>query len=42
MTKLREFDRIAFAREDGIENRLATGSGDVEHMVELQVSFASS
>src|SRR5258708_713285 len=38
MTELRQCDGIALAREDGIENRLATGSGDVaEHMVELQV-----
>src|SRR6266404_4054388 len=38
MTELRQFDRIALARKDGIENRLATGSGDVaEHMMELQV-----
>ena len=38
MTKSRQFDRIALARKDGIENRLATGSGDIaEHMVELQV-----
>src|SRR5713226_3417592 len=38
MTELRQLDGIALAREDGIENRLATGSGDVaEHMVELHV-----
>src|SRR3984893_1377257 len=38
MTELRQCDGIALAREDGIENRLATGSGDVaEYMVELQV-----
>jgi hypothetical protein len=29
MTELRQFDGIALAREDGVENRLATGSGDV-------------
>src|SRR5882724_8974406 len=41
MTELRQFDGIALAREDRIENRLATGSGDVaEHMVELQVHLA--
>jgi len=40
MTELRQCDGIALAREDGIENRLATGSGDVaEHMVELQVQL---
>jgi hypothetical protein len=38
MTELRQRYGIALAREDGIENRLATGSADVaEHMVELQV-----
>jgi hypothetical protein len=38
MTELRQCDGIALAREDGIENSLATGSGDVaEHMMELQV-----
>jgi hypothetical protein len=41
MTELRQFDRIAFAREDPIENRLATGSGNVaKHVVELQVHLA--
>jgi len=34
MTELRQFDGIAPAREDRIENRLAAGSGDVaEHTV---------
>src|SRR5579864_3592291 len=38
MTELRQRDGIALTREDGIENRLATGAGDVaEHMVKLQV-----
>jgi hypothetical protein len=38
MTELGQFDGIALAPEDGIENGLATGSGDVaEHVVELQV-----
>jgi len=38
MTELRQCDGIALAREDGIENGLPTGSGDVaQHMVELQV-----
>ena len=41
MTELRQFDGIAFAREDGIENGLATDSGDVaKHMVELEVHLA--
>jgi hypothetical protein len=38
MTELRQCDGIALAREDGIENRLATGSADVaERVVEMQV-----
>src|SRR5271166_2958316 len=41
MTEVRQFDGVALPREDGIENGLATGSGDVaEHMVELQVHLA--
>src|ERR1039457_3842084 len=41
MTELRQCHGITLTREDGIENRLATGSGDVaEHMVELQVHLA--